>query len=143
MAIRAGDILPRSASNSLRTVTSSSLRIGNMPPAISVCRTKDLSDSSAKRVLADFLRIGLSHRGLRIDTSTAQLFDDHCAQINALTVALEETWFSTRFGAVSESRIVVKAVSPLQTVQLGQEMQTLSTNCSALLPQFRRQKARP
>jgi len=82
-------------------------------------------------------------RGLRIDTSTAQLFDDHCAQINALTVALEETWFSTRFGAVSESRIVVKAVSPLQTVQLGQEMQTLSTNCSALLTQFRRQKARP
>src|SRR6266481_1905539 len=63
--------------------------------------------------------------GLRIGTWTAQRFDDYCAQVNALTIALEQTWFSTRFGAVSDNRIVVKAVSPMHTVQLGQEMQTL------------------
>jgi hypothetical protein len=79
--------------------------------------------------------------GLRIGASTAQRFDDYCARINALAVALDWTWFSRRFGAVSDSRIVVKAVSPMQTVALGQDMQTLSADCSALLYDFQQVKA--
>jgi hypothetical protein len=79
--------------------------------------------------------------GLRISTSTAQRFGDYCARINALAVALDPTWFSRRFGAVSDSRIVVKAVSLMQTVSLGQDMQTLSADCSALLYDFQQVKA--
>lgn len=78
--------------------------------------------------------------GLQVSKATAQRFEDYCARVNSLALVLSSTWFSKRFGAISESRIVVKAISPMQIVGLGQEMQQLSADCSALLYEFQQVK---
>ena len=64
-------------------------------------------------------------RGLVLGHAITQRFDDFCAHINSLALALSSTWFSQRFGNISESRISVAARPELQTAALGAELQQL------------------
>lgn len=75
-------------------------------------------------------------RGLVLGHAIKQRFDDFSARINSLSLTLSPTWFSQRFGNISESRISVAIRPELQTAALGAELQQLSGECSSLLFEF-------
>ncbi len=81
-------------------------------------------------------------RGLVLGHAIKQRFDDFCARVNALAVTLSLTWFSQRFGNISDSRISVAVRPELQTAALGVELQQLGGECSSLLFEFSQLKAR-
>jgi hypothetical protein len=80
-------------------------------------------------------------RGLVLGHAIKGRFDDFGARINSLAVALSPTWFSQRFGNISETRISVAARPELQTAALGAELQQLSGECTYLLFEFTQLKA--
>jgi hypothetical protein len=80
-------------------------------------------------------------RGLVLGHAIRERFDDFCARINSLSVTLSPTWFSQRFGNISESKISVGARPELQTAALGAELQRLGGECSSLLFEFQQLKA--
>jgi hypothetical protein len=80
-------------------------------------------------------------RGLLLGHAINERFDDFCARINALAVALSPTWFSQRFGNISDTKISVAVRPELQTAALGAELQQLSGECSSLLYEFAQLKA--
>jgi hypothetical protein len=80
-------------------------------------------------------------RGLVLGHAIKERFDDFCARLNALAVTLSPTWFSQRFGNISESKISVAVRPELQTAALGAELQQLSGECSSLLFEFTQLKA--
>jgi len=79
-------------------------------------------------------------RGLVLGHAINERFDDFCARINSLSVALAATWFSQRFGNISDTRISIAARPELQTAALGAELQQLGGECSSLLFEFNQLK---
>ncbi|MDD9987564.1 MAG: hypothetical protein OXQ31_14920 [Spirochaetaceae bacterium] len=80
-------------------------------------------------------------RGLRVPAETQERFDDMCARLNNLSSTLRDTWLDSRCGHVSEDKIVLKAVAPLRTIALAQEMWQLNADCADLLDHFRAAKS--
>ena len=80
-------------------------------------------------------------RGLVLGHAIKQRFDDFSARINSLAVALSPTWFSQRFGNISDSRISIATRPELQSAALGAELQQLGGECSSLLFEFTQLKA--
>jgi hypothetical protein len=81
------------------------------------------------------------NRGLVLGHAIKERFDDFCSRVNGLSVALAPTWFSQRFGKVSDNKISVVAMPGLQTAALGAELQRLGGECSSLLFEFNQLKA--
>ncbi len=81
------------------------------------------------------------HEGLAIAPDIQNRFDDLCAQINNLYVALDETWLDNRCGYLSEDSLLFKAVGPLQTDALAQQLRQANGDCTDLLNAFRLAKS--
>ena len=81
-------------------------------------------------------------RGVIIAPNVQAAFEDFCVQLNRLSLILSETWFSNRYGYLSENAIVLRAVDGLPTVGIGQELRTINSECSRLLNEFRMAKLR-
>ena len=79
--------------------------------------------------------------GLVVGYEVTQRFSEFCSRINSLGVTLGPTWFSQRFGNISESKISIAAVPEMRTAVLGNELQRLGTECSALITAFQGYKA--
>lgn len=80
--------------------------------------------------------------GLTVSSDTQDRFDDLCAQINGLAVALSETWLDNRCGYLSEDSLVFKAVAPLRTNALACQLRQANSDCTDILHAFRVAKAR-
>lgn len=79
-------------------------------------------------------------QGVVIAPHVNEQFQDFCAQLNSISLALSETWLANRCGYQSEDRIVLRAVGGLPTLALGQELRELNEDCNWLLDEFRRVK---
>jgi len=82
------------------------------------------------------------HRGVVVPPDVQAAFDDFCVEINRLSLALSETWFSNRYSYLSENTIVLRAIGGLHTVGLGQELRKLNSDCTRMLNEFREAKSR-
>jgi hypothetical protein len=69
-------------------------------------------------------------------------FDDFCALLNRIGVALEGTWLGRRCGYQSEGSIVVKAIVPPDSHALADDFRRANADCGRLLEAFRVLKAR-
>ena len=70
-------------------------------------------------------------RGLAISSGTEERFEDLCAQLNGLSVDLNETWMDS---------LLFKAVGPLLTDALAQQLRQANSDCTDLLDAFRAAK---
>jgi hypothetical protein len=77
---------------------------------------------------------------LLISEDIQDRFDDLCAQLNNLHVALNETWLDNRCGYLSEDSLLFKAVGPLLTDALAQQLRQANSDCTDLLDAFRAAK---
>lgn len=75
--------------------------------------------------------------GLRIPQNTQDRFEDLCAGLNNLSSTLSETWLDSRCGYLSDDRILIKAVRPLRTLGLAQQIRDLNGVCTDVLNDFR------
>lgn len=80
-------------------------------------------------------------RGLAISSDTKEGFEDLCSQLNSLSVALNETWMDNRCGYVSDDSLLFRAVGPLQTDALAQQLRQANSDCTDVLNAFRSAKA--
>ena len=84
------------------------------------------------RVMESELRKGLdvpSHARIR--------FDDLCAQLNQLSLDLNETWLSRRCSYLSEDEISIKAAEPRETSELSKRLRQANSDCADILRTFR------
>ena len=81
------------------------------------------------------------NKGLVISSNAQDRFDDLCSQINNLSSALSETWLDNRCGYLSETSILIRAVSPPQVDALAQELRQINSDCTDILNVFRAAKA--
>ena len=80
-------------------------------------------------------------RGLIVPSDTQDRFDDWCAELNGLAVALDETWMDNRCGYLSEDSLLFKAVAPLQTGVLAGRLRQANSDGADILRDFRAAKA--
>ena len=80
-------------------------------------------------------------RGLSVSPDLLGRFDDFCAQLNLLSAGLNDTWLDNRCGYLSETSLVLKAVSPLETAALSHGLRYANGECSEILNAFRVTKA--
>lgn len=69
-------------------------------------------------------------------------FQDFCAQLNRISVTLNQSWLSSRCGYQSEHTIVLRAVGGMPTLSLSQEIRQLNSDCSQLISELKTAKAR-
>ena len=81
-------------------------------------------------------------KGLTVSTNTYETYQDWCVQINSLSSSLEKTWLASRCGYLSEDTIILKAVGALPTLALSQELMRLNADCTQLLEELRKAKAK-
>ena len=81
------------------------------------------------------------HRGLVATSYLLDRFEDLCAQINRLAATLDETWLDNRCGYLSEDSLVFRAVAPLQTGVLAEQLRQANSDCTDILHAFRAAKA--
>lgn len=81
-------------------------------------------------------------KGLKVTPNIFAQFQDFCAALNRMCLILDKTWLSSRCGYYSEDKIVLKAVSPLPTLELSQEIRQINGDCTRLLEEFRKAKSR-
>ena len=77
-----------------------------------------------------------------LDPDVVEQFEDFCSGLNNLSIALNETWLTNRCGFRSEDTIVLKAIGGLQTLSLSRELRQLNGDCTELLYEFRKAKAK-
>jgi hypothetical protein len=65
-------------------------------------------------------------------------FDDFCANLNSISLTLNETWITSRCGSVSDHAIVLKSTGGLDTVEISHRLRRLNADCSWLLQEVRR-----
>lgn len=80
-------------------------------------------------------------QGLVVTPDTQDRFEDLCAQLNSLATALDETWLDNRCGYLSDDSLVFRAVAPLQTGALAQQLRQANSDCTDILYAFRNAKA--
>ena len=82
------------------------------------------------------------NRGVVIVPEVQAEFDDFCAELNHLSLVLNETWFSNRYYYLSDHSIVLRTIGGLHTIKLGQDIIRLNSDCTRLLSEFRSAKSR-
>lgn len=80
-------------------------------------------------------------QGLVLPPNERADFDDFRARLSVLEVALGETWLSNRCGCMADDRMVMRAVGPLPTHALSQELRELNGECTSLLEAFKKAKS--
>jgi len=76
-------------------------------------------------------------RGLPVPPDVQDAFAEFCPHSNQVSLALEGTWFSNRYGYSSETTIIVKAVPAIESIALAEEYRRLNSDCSRLLCDFK------
>ena len=79
--------------------------------------------------------------GVTVASDTHDRFDDWCAELNGLAVALNETWMDNRCGYLSDDSLLFKAVAPLQTDVLAGRLRQANSDGADILREFRAAKA--
>jgi hypothetical protein len=79
-------------------------------------------------------------QGIVIGQSSQSLFDDFRARVNRYSTILEPTWFSSRYGFLSEDTITVKVARGIDTLSLSNEYRLLNSQCTQLITEFKRIK---
>ncbi len=78
--------------------------------------------------------------GVQLSEPILERFEDYCAELNNISMSLNESWFSSRFGYRSETAISVHVVSPLDSRAIGHIIRQLNTDCNVLLSSIREAK---
>jgi hypothetical protein len=76
---------------------------------------------------------------IRSDTLRSEV-DDFRAGVNALCLALDQTWVSSRCGYQAEDRIVLRALPEIETPELSHRIRVLNADCTDLLTLLKKQK---
>lgn len=80
---------------------------------------------------------------LTVSTAVRDDFDDFCARVNRLGVTLAGTWLSGRCGYLSETSVLVKTLTPPDSVvAASDDLRKANADCTRLLRQFRDAKPR-
>ena len=89
-------------------------------------------------VLVNNARIWSSRlrNGHVVSMEARERFEDLCSQLNNLSSTLNETWLDSRCGQVSDDRIVVRALGPLPTDCLAEQLRQANNDCTDILPAF-------
>ena len=80
-------------------------------------------------------------RGLVPPQEIRDRWEDACARLNALALALEHTWVSARCGYVSDEAIHLRAAGCPESLDLGRALRQINGDCSAVVDAVRQQKA--
>ena len=81
------------------------------------------------------------NRGLRIIDAVQDRLDDMVALINSVSLTLQPTWLSSRWGFYSDDAVLVRAVSGLDVSSLARQFASLNFECSALIREFSKAKS--
>ena len=76
-------------------------------------------------------------KGLTLSPDALGRFDDWCAKLNKLYSALRETWLDNRCGYLSEDRILLRAVAPLNVDALAQDLSQVNSDWSNIYDDFK------
>jgi len=79
---------------------------------------------------------------LPLPLETRGAFDDFAAQLNRLSLVLDQVSLSSRCGYLSETAILLKAIDGSEAATLAEELRRLNAECSSLLAAFRAEKAK-
>ena len=79
-------------------------------------------------------------RGIQVPEEAFERFQEFCSEINKVSLSLKDSWFSSRFGYISEDTIVIKAVAGYDTSANCHSIYSLNAECSHLLSVIREAK---
>ena len=80
-------------------------------------------------------------QGLPVHSDLLGRFDDFCAHLNRLSSGLNDTWLDNRCGYLSESSLVLKAVTPPDVVLLSHLLREANGEGAEILNSFKAAKA--
>lgn len=72
-------------------------------------------------------------QGVQVPDAVHERFEDYCAELNSLSLSLNDTWFSSRFGYLSEDAILMKVAPSLESQAIGHTIRQLNSDCNVLL----------
>ena len=79
-------------------------------------------------------------QGVLLPEPDLERFQDFCSEINRVSLTLRDTWFSSRFGYLSEDSIVMKAVAGYEISASSHSIYSLNAECNYLLTVIREAK---
>ena len=79
-------------------------------------------------------------RGVQVSEETLERVQEFCAEINRVSLSLGDSWFSSRFGYLSEDTIMMKAVTGYDTSANCHSIYRLNAECNYLLSVLREAK---
>lgn len=79
-------------------------------------------------------------RGVQVSEEAVDRFQEFCSEMNRVSLSLRDSWFSSRFGYLSEDTIVIKAVTGNDTSQNCHTIYSLNAECNYLLSVLREAK---
>jgi len=80
-------------------------------------------------------------QGLPVPPESVARFDDFCAQLNRLSAGLNDTWLDNRCGYLSETSLVVNAVTPPDVALLSHLLREANGEGTEILNTFKAVKA--
>ncbi|MCY4584016.1 MAG: hypothetical protein OXE50_14660 [Chloroflexi bacterium] len=83
---------------------------------------------------------GELHRGVEVPVGVHEDFAEFCTGLNNICLRLQDTWFSSRFGYVSEDTIVMKASNNYDATTNYHLLRRLNQECSNLISAIKKAK---
>ncbi len=80
-------------------------------------------------------------QGLPVPSELLARFDDFCAQLNRLSSGLNDTWLDNRCGYLSETSLVLNAVTPPDVARLSHLLRDANSEGAEILNSFKAVKA--
>ena len=76
-------------------------------------------------------------QGLQVDSETLDRFEDFCATLNRMSLALRETWLDHRCDYISPDAVLqFRAVDPVDVDDLARELRQANSDCIAIYQGF-------
>ncbi len=76
-------------------------------------------------------------KSVAVTNDVRDRFDDFCADLNRISLDLNDTWVTSRCGLVSDKAIVLRAMGDVDTPELSHRLIQLNSDCSSLLQDVR------
>ena len=80
-------------------------------------------------------------QGLAVSSELLARFDDFCALLNSLSSGLNDTWLDNRCGYLSETSLVLNAVTPPDVAALSHLLRDANSEGAEILSSFKAVKA--
>jgi hypothetical protein len=84
----------------------------------------------------------VKQENISVDTDLAEDLEELCVTINQIDSAINDTWISSRFGYLSEDRMLLKATGDRIRYDSAEQIRKASSDCTRLLSRVRELKKR-